>query len=64
MQIAPLMDPPLKFEIYRVPFLLEYGYDESEAFKESHMHRMRRHFDGPQGYDSRGYEKCTLTVVI
>jgi len=58
MELTSQLTIPVKFELYRVPFLLEYGYDESESFKETHMQRMRRNFDGPGGYDHQGYEKC------
>lgn len=40
----PLGSAPLRFEVHRIPFFLEPGYDESEAFDESHASRMGRKF--------------------
>eukprot|EP01006_Ploeotia_vitrea_P039752 TRINITY_DN66376_c12_g3_i2.p1 TRINITY_DN66376_c12_g3~~TRINITY_DN66376_c12_g3_i2.p1 ORF type:complete len:310 (-),score=0.67 TRINITY_DN66376_c12_g3_i2:61-990(-) len=56
MEIAYRLDPPLKFEIHRIPYLLEHGYDESESFSETHLERMKRLFDGDSGYGEKGYE--------
>lgn len=57
MNFASQLDEPLQFEVYRIPFLLEFGYNESEEFKETHIQRMKRNMEGYSC--SSGYEKCT-----
>ena len=46
---------PIKFELYRVPFLLEHEYDESEQFQETYKERLTRNL---KCYDNDAYCIC------
>jgi hypothetical protein len=48
----------VSFEIFRVPYLLEFGYDEDESASETHLERMKRKFSGSD------FESCTFLYAL
>ena len=59
IKIASMLTIPLKFNILRVPYLLEYNYDESDTWSETHIDRMNRNFGSSSSlYGSLGYNNC------
>jgi len=58
IQFASRLKSPLKFELLRVPYLLEMGYNEAESWEETHLQRMERNFCDPGQYGKSGYDNC------
>lgn len=58
MDIASRLQSPLKFQILRVPYLLESTYNEDESWEETHLQRMERNFCDPSMYGKSGYSNC------
>ncbi len=52
MELTSTAHPTVTYEVLRVPFLLEFGYSEGEAFCESYSGRMKRKFNNDKEFNA------------